>query len=159
MMVDDDDVALRRPAVHFGDEALVPRTALLSQASVRARVQFVPQGARLWQRRQLRPVAARGGLLPRGNRAILLDFVQAAEHRLTCEVVELFAAQIVVSSLHVADAQLPIALGKKRLLKKWDIFVKQVLLQILGARGYEQPLAGANYRHNESQFFSCARCC
>src|SRR5438445_112053 len=47
MMIDDDDVTLGCAAAHLGDEALVPRTALLSSASVGAGVELVPQGAGL----------------------------------------------------------------------------------------------------------------
>src|SRR5260370_422408 len=58
MMVHDDDVALHPAPPHFGDKALVPRTALLPQAGICARVQLVPQRAGFGQLRQLGAIAA-----------------------------------------------------------------------------------------------------
>jgi hypothetical protein len=51
MVIDDDDVTLRRPAVHFRDEALVEGTAFLAKTRVRARIQFVPEHAGFWKSR------------------------------------------------------------------------------------------------------------
>src|SRR6266849_2353281 len=45
VMVDDNNVALHRLAVHFGDEAAVPCAAFLSQAGVGAGVNLVPESA------------------------------------------------------------------------------------------------------------------
>ena len=57
MMVDDDDVALHRLAMHLGDEAAVPGAAFLSQAGVGAGVDLVPERAGLGKRRQFGAVA------------------------------------------------------------------------------------------------------
>ena len=48
-MIDDDDVALQRPAMHLGDEATFPGTAFLAEAGIRSGVQLVPERARFGQ--------------------------------------------------------------------------------------------------------------
>src|ERR1700676_1410711 len=103
MMVDDDDVAFHCPAMHFRDEAFVPRAALLAEASVGACVDLMPERAGLGQLGEFRAVSGLRRLLPGGDGAIVLDFFQSAQYRLASQVIELFAAQIVVASLHVAD--------------------------------------------------------
>ena len=90
-------------------------------------------------------------LLPRGDGAVVLDLLQAAQHRLVGKVVELLAAQIVVAPLHVADVQLAFAVGEKRLLEKRDILMEELFLQILGAGGNDHALAGANHGHQIGQ--------
>src|SRR2546422_10425925 len=116
MMVDDDDVALHRSAMHLGDEAALPGTTFLSQAGVGARVELVPKRAGFGQRRQFSPVAVRGGLFPCGYRAVVLDFVETTEHGLIRQIVELFPAEVISASFHIADAQLALAIRKERLL-------------------------------------------
>ena len=103
MMVDDNDVALHTSPAHFSNEAALPLAAFLSDAGVGARVQLVPKSTGLGQFRKFRAIASSGCFLPRGNRAVLLDLFQSAEHRLIREVVELLAAQIIVAAFHVAD--------------------------------------------------------
>ena len=90
-------------------------------------------------------------LLPGRDGAVVLDLLQAAEHGLIGQVVELLAAQIVVASLHVADFELAFAVGKKRLLEKRDIFMEELFLQILGSGRNDDALAGANDRHQVGQ--------
>src|SRR5260370_6876817 len=158
-MVDDDDVALRRPAVHFGDEAFVAGTALLAETGIRAGIQLVPESAGFGQSRQLGTVSTRRCLLPSGNCAILLDFVQPAQHRLTSDVVKLLAAQIIIAPLHITNTQLPIAFLEKRLFEKWDVFMKELFLQILSSGRDNHALAATNHWHEVSQRFSSARAC
>ena len=105
MMIDDDDVALHAAAAHFGDEAALELAAFLSDAGVGARIELVPERAGLGEFGKFRAVAGGGCLFPGGNRAILLDLLQAAEHGLIGEVVELLAAQIIVAAFHVADGK------------------------------------------------------
>src|SRR5271166_1562497 len=64
VMVDDNDVALHRPAAHFGHEAALPLAALLASAGIGAGVELVPKQASLRQFGQLGTVAGGGGLLP-----------------------------------------------------------------------------------------------
>ncbi len=151
VMVDDDDVALHRLAVHLGDEAAVPGAALLSQAGIGAGVDLVPERAGLGKRRQFGPVAGIRHFLPGGDGAVVLDLLQSAEHGLVGQVVELLAAQIVVAPLHVTDLQLAFAAGKKRLFEKRDIFEEELFLQILCAGGNDDALAGANDGHQVGQ--------
>ena len=156
MMVDDDDVALHRPAVHLGNEAALPRTTFLSQASVGARVELVPKRAGFGQRRQFSPVAVLRGLLPCGNRAVMLDLIQAAEDRRISKIVEFFSAKIIIAAFHVADAQLAFAVRKQRMLEKGNVFIEELLLQILCSCGDDDPFARANPRHQVSQRLASA---
>src|SRR5204863_9258445 len=129
---------LHRLAAHLGDEAFVPRTALLAEAGVGASIQLVPERAGFGQRLQFGAVSSGGVLLPRGNRAILLDLFESAQHRLARQVVQLFAAKIIVASFHIADAKFAVALRVNRLLDKRNVFMKELLLKILGAgRNYD----------------------
>src|SRR5690349_22561187 len=133
-MIDDDDVTLHRPPVHFGDETALPRAAFLAETGVGASVELVPERARFRQRRHLRPVARLRGFLPRYDRAIVFNFVEAAEHGLIRQIVELFTAEIISASFHVADAQLAFAIRKERLLEKRNVFIEELLLKIFGSR-------------------------
>ena len=49
---------------------------------------------------------------------IVFDFFEAAEDGLVGQIVELFAAEIIVAALHVADAQLSIAIGERARSRK-----------------------------------------
>ena len=87
MVVDDDDVAFHRTAVHLSDEATLPRAALLAEASVGAGVELMPERARLRQRCQFGPVARLRRFLPRCNRAVMLNLVDTAEDGLISQIV------------------------------------------------------------------------
>src|SRR6266700_1294028 len=156
MMIDDDDVALHRPAVHFGDKTSIPRAAFLAETGVGASVELVPERARFRQRCQLRPVARLRVLLPCSNRAVVLDFIQAAEDRRISKIVEFFSAKIIVAAFHVADAQLALAIRKERMLEKGNVFIEELLLQILCSCGDDDPFARANPRHQVSQRLASA---
>src|ERR1700722_18375703 len=133
MMVDDDDVALSRATPHLSDEATVIFFAFLAQTGVGASVEFVPEGARLGQFREFSAVAGLRRFLPGRDGTIVFNLFQSTQHWLVGEVNQLFAAEIIVASLHVADAQLAIAIGKQRSLQRRDILEKKLLLQVLGA--------------------------
>ena len=156
MMIDDDDVALHRPAVHFGDKTSIPRAAFLAETGVGASVELVPERARFRQRCQLRPVARLRVLLPCSNRAVVLDFIQAAEDRRISKIVEFFSAKIIIAAFHVADAQLAFAVRKQRMLEKGNVFIEELLLQILCSCGDDDPFARANPRHQVSQRLASA---
>ncbi len=157
-MVDDDDVALRRSPVHFGDEASLKCAALLAQAGLGARIQLVPQRAGLRQRRQFRAVTGLRRLLPGSDGAIVLDLLQSRQHRLVGQVIELLLAEIVVAALHVADIQLAIAVREERLLEERDVFVEELFLQILGAGRNDDALARADDRQQVGQRLCRCRC-
>ena len=133
MVIDDDDVALRRAPPHLGDEAAVVFFAFLSQTGIGPGVEFVPESAGLGQFREFRAVAGLRRLFPRGDGAVMLDLFQPAEHRLVGEIEKLFAAKIVVAPLHVTDAQLAVSFGKQRSLQRWNVFKKELFLQVLRA--------------------------
>jgi hypothetical protein len=95
-----------------------------------------------------------GGLLPGSDGSILLNFIKAVQNWLIRKVVQFLATEIVVASFHVADAKGAIAVGEERLLKKWNIFVKQLLLQVLGAGGDDDAFARADRRHKISERLS-----
>ena len=77
VMVDDDDVALHRPAVHLGDEAAVEGAAFLSEAGVGARIELVPERAGLGQLAKFGAVAGLRCLFPCSDGAIVLDLLQS----------------------------------------------------------------------------------
>ena len=78
MMIDDHDIALRRPAPHLGDKAAAKLAALLPGAGIGTRVQLVPQRARLRHARQLGAVAGRRDLFPARNFGEMIDLLQSA---------------------------------------------------------------------------------
>src|SRR5208282_360062 len=118
MMIDDDDVALGRATAHLGDEAAVVLLAFLAEAGVGAGIELVPEGACLGQFGEFGAISGLRRLLPGGDSAVVFDFFQSAEHGLIGEIDELFAAQIIVASLHVADAELAVAFGEERALER-----------------------------------------
>ncbi len=114
MMVDDHHIAFGRAPAHLGDEAALPLRAFRADAILRAGIQPRPQLTAFGQRRQLRAISGRGGLLPLADGAIVLDFLQPGQDRRVGKVVELLAAEIIVAALHVADPQPPFALPLAR---------------------------------------------
>ncbi len=105
MMVDDDDVAFGGATAHLGDEAAVVLRALLADATFGSRVELGPKLARFRQHAKFGAVAVLRFFLPVGNGAVLVDLVKTIQHGLVGELVQLFAAKIIVAPLHVADAQ------------------------------------------------------
>ena len=108
MMVDDDDVALVRAAVHLCQEAALELLALLAGTQIAARVHLLPRGAMLGQGLDLGTVAGGGSLFPVADNLKIGDFLQATENRLAIGIVNLLAAGEVVAALHVADLQGPV---------------------------------------------------
>src|SRR6266700_3519732 len=86
----------------------------------------------------------------------MLDLLKSAQHRLPCEVVKLLAAQVIVASLHAADAELAITVGKEGLLEKWNVFLERRLLQVLGPCRNDHALARPDHRHQVSECLSCS---
>jgi len=103
-----------------------------------------PERAGLRKRGELGAVANFGLFVPVEQGAEFMDLVEAAEHRLVGELVELFAAEIVLAPLHVADLETRLAgggLAEKRMLKKWHVLEEELLLEIFGAGGDDHALA------------------
>src|SRR5437660_8519000 len=86
----------------------------------------------------------------------MLNLLKPAQHRLPREVVKLLAAQVIVASFHAADAKLAITFGKEGLLKKWNVFLEKLLLQVLGPCRNDHALTRADHRHEVSECFSCS---
>src|SRR5579859_1528619 len=84
----------------------------------------------------------------------MLNFFQPAQDRLASEVIDLLAAKIIVAAFHVADVELALAVGEKRLLEEWDIFVEKLFLQILRSSRDDDALAGTNDGKEISQRLS-----
>src|SRR5437773_9141204 len=124
MIMDDNDVTLHRPAVHFGDKTSIPRAAFQAGAGVGASVELVPERARFRQRCQLRPVARLLVLLPCSNRAIVLILVVTALHWLILKIVELFTEEIIRAAFHLTHAELAFAIRKQGMLAIGDVFIK-----------------------------------
>src|ERR1700721_114630 len=133
MMIDYNDVALRGFATHLGDEAAVVFFALLAEASIGARIELVPERARLGQFGEFGAIAGLRRLLPCGNGAVVLDLFKPAEDGLVGEIDQLLAAKIIIASLHVADAQFAIAFREQRTLQRGNVFEKKLFLQIFCA--------------------------
>src|SRR5271169_6439821 len=105
MMVDDDNVAFHRLAPHLRDKTPLKLAALLPNASIRARVEFMPKQAGLRKFGQLRAVARLRSFFPRRHRAILFNLVKPAQPPPIGKVLKLFAAQIIVAAFPLANGK------------------------------------------------------
>src|SRR5690349_13173324 len=146
MMVDDDDVAFERASAHLGDEAAIKLRTFLACAGIRARIDLVPKSARFGQSRDLCAIAGLCMLLPFRNRPVLLNLRDFTKDRLILEIVEFLAAQIVVASLHVADAQLAFAVGEQHLFQEGNVLIEELFLEIFRSSGDDYALTGTNSR-------------
>ncbi len=79
-------------------------------------------------------------------------FFQAGEYGILIGIVNLLAAGVVIAALHVADFE---GTGKM-LLQERDVFEEKLLLQILGAGGDDDALAGLQGRNKVGEGFSGA---
>jgi hypothetical protein len=84
---------------------------------------------------------------------VAVFFSQAAQYWPVRQVVKLLPTQIIVASLHVTNRK-P---GPKCPLQERNIFVEQLLLQVLGASRDDHALAGADRGHEIGQRFSGSR--
>ena len=133
VVVHDDDVALGRVAAHLGDEAAVIVLAFLAETGIGPRIELVPESAGFGQFGEFGAIAGLRCFLPGGDGAEMLNLFQPAENRLIGEVEELLAAEIVVATLHVADAELPVTIREQRQFQRRDILKEELLLQVLRA--------------------------
>ena len=106
----------------------------------------MPESARFRQARDLRAVTRLGMLFPFRNGLVLLDLGEFPEDRLIFEVIELLPTEIIIASFHVTDAQLTFngRSGEQNLFQKRNIFIEELLLQILRARRDDYTFAGTN---------------
>ncbi len=90
-------------------------------------------------------VAGAGLLVPVQQGAELVDLIEAVEDGLAGEIVELFAAEIILPALHVADLEAGSArrrtVAEERVLEERHVFEEELLLQVLGAGGDDDALA------------------
>ena len=132
VMVDDDDVALMRLAMHLGDEATLELLALLAGAGLAAGVDFGPRRRAFGKRMDLGAVASYGILLPIGDDLEVVEFLESGEDGLFLRVVDFLAADVVAAALHVADLEL---LVFEVLLEERNVLEKELFLQVFGACG------------------------
>ena len=135
MVVDDDDVRLKRLAAHAGDETGLPVGAGLAETDLGTGVELVPKRRVLGKGVNLGSVAGFGGLFPLEDGAELRDFFEAVEDRVVAQSVELLAADIVRSALHVADSQ-----RAEDGFEEGDVFEEELFLEIFGAGGDDDAL-------------------
>ena len=109
MVVDDDDVALGSFAAHGGDEAALELRTFAADAVLGAGVELGPERTGFGKGGEFGAVAGGGLLVPIEQGAEFLDLIEAAEDGLAGEIVELFAAEIVATALHVADLEAGLA--------------------------------------------------
>ncbi len=153
VVVDDDDVALQRALVHERDEAALELLALLTAAKIAPRVQLGPGCTLLGQRLDLGAVAELGGLLPILNDLEIGELFEAGQDGLIVGVVDFLAAGVIAASLHQANLQRAIEM----LLQKRDVFEEELLLEILGAGGYDDAPSGQNRRDQVGQGLAGSR--
>ena len=154
MVVDDDNVGFLGLSPHLGDEATMIVGASRPQASLGARVQLVPQRARLRQSINFRTVAGLGCLLPAGNLGILIDLFKAVQNRLVAQRSQLVAAQVVGPALHIANGQ-----RAEQRLEKRNVTKEKLVLQRLCARRYDDPVSGPQRRQQIGKGFAGSGSC
>ena len=81
----------------------------------------------------------------------MLDLVEATEHRLIGEVIQLLPAEIIVAALHVADGETRVRVTEESLLEEWHVFVEELFLQIFRSRRDDDALARTNHGHEIRQ--------
>ena len=127
---------------HFWPVHMSLRASTLAQAVLR-----------FGQRLDFGAVADLGGLLPLADDLEIGDFFQAGEHGLLFGVVDLLPAGVVVAALHVADLERP----RKMLLEEGNVLEEELLLQVLGAGGDHDALAGKQRGHQVGERLAGAR--
>src|SRR5208337_2607015 len=143
MVVNDAVVAIGSLAPHFGDEATLEFGALAANAMLGAGIQLSPERRVLRQGSEFGAVAGAGLFVPVQQNAELIDLIQAVENGLAGKVVELFAAKIVLPSLHVANLEPRFActgLPEESMLEERHILEEELLLQVLGSGGDDDAL-------------------
>ena len=76
----------------------------------------------------------------------MVNLFQAIQDGLVAQGIQLIAAEIIRPALHVADAQ-----RSQQRLQKGHVAEKELLLQILGSGGDNDPLPGAQCRQQVGQ--------
>ncbi len=129
MMIHDDDVGIDRPLAHASDKARFEVWALLAQASIRTRIDVSPERKILRQAIELCAIAGLCFSDPTKDFVEVIDLVEAFQHGHAFGSLDAMQAGVVVPSFHDGGAKL----RGQHVLKKRNVFVHQLLLQILGA--------------------------
>src|ERR1019366_5538230 len=112
------------------------------------RIELRPQLARLRDGRQFGAITGCSNCLPLPYRSKLIDLFQPVQNRSIGQVVEFFTAKIVVATLHVADLQPLLRVWTKdRALQRRNIFVEELLLQVLRSSRNDHPQSRTNDGH------------
>src|SRR6266404_4083474 len=106
MMVHDDDVRIDGPLAHAGNKARLEIRALLTQTSIRTRVDVTPEREVLRKVCQLCPIAGAGLRDPTKYSIKVIDLVEALEHGHAFGALDAMQAGVVVTSLHDRGAKL-----------------------------------------------------
>src|SRR3989304_3819698 len=152
MGVADPPVRPRRPPVHRRDEAAVELRALLPGAGVAPRVDPRPEGDGVGEVAELGAVAGFRRLFPLADAGVVVELLQALEHRLVLEVVEFLPAEEVRPALHVAGADF----GVEVLLQKRDVLEEKLLLEGFRPRRDDHLAAAAQRGDEIGKRFTCA---
>src|ERR1043165_8910753 len=131
MMIDDDDVGVLRTIAHARDETRIEVGTLLTETRIRTRVDMAPERERLRQVRELRAIAKLGLLGPVTNVVEVIDVFQPVEYGRGLRAREPVEAKVVVPALHVSGFE---GFGQDALEKR-NVFLHQLLLQVLGPGG------------------------
>ena len=143
VVVDDDDVGFGGPLMHQSDEAAVELFALLAGAELAAGVEMVPDGAVLRELLELGAVSGFGLLFPGADELEVLDFDESGKGGALLGFVELLAAEVVVAALHVGHVERAVEV----LFEKRDVFVVELLLQVLRAGRDDDAFAAGDDRN------------
>ncbi len=101
MMIDDDDVRLRRAVAHARNEARIKVGTLLAQTGLRARVDVSPEGKVLRQIRQLCAIPYLGSLDPMTDLFEIIHLIETVENRRVSGAMNPLQTDIVVATFHV----------------------------------------------------------
>src|SRR6266404_7639023 len=144
MMIYDDDVCFHRFATHARYEARVEVRALLAKTGLGSRVDLTPKGKLFGQVCKLRAIAGLGLAGPLADLIEVIDFIEALQHRGAGGFFQSIKAYIIRAPFHASDSQL----ARSDLLKKGNIFLVKLLLQILGS-GRDEHAASGGERGNQ----------
>src|SRR5690348_14386251 len=138
MMIDDDDIGLRRLATRLVEKALLVQWALEPPAQIGLRRDLVPE-LRPRRRRQIAQRAVARSVGPGGDRVELVPETVVEEcrgHRR--RLLEPLEAEIISPALEQCIADRLVAEGSG---EKWQVLPDELLLQIDGVRGDDRALA------------------
>src|SRR5712692_11088965 len=144
MMIDDDDVGVERAQAHPREKARLEVRTLLAETSIRSRVDVSPKRQVLRQGRKLRSITGFSFANPTRDFIKLIDLFEAGEHGHALGALDAMQTCVVVTALHGRGAKLL----WQNVVKKRNVFVDQLLLQILCARRDDDARAATARRRD-----------